>query len=205
MESLLLRVLTQKRGWDLSVHGDFCQLLLVSDYLSLGTISNLPKHLGLLILFRDCSTDVSKDWERCMKFKWLQINKAPISKDWNFQDEPMIPPQLCPAIHRTAACERTAKHKALLSRGCLVIHWCGLACKANVTLTACESSCTHQKVTRWWWILLPNAHSYFCVCVRAFFFVVSQGTWERILIIHPHKVLPPHQDIIHLIHKLRST
>lgn len=39
----------------------------------------------------------------------------------------------------------------------------------------------------------------FFVCVRAFF-VVSQGTWEKISIIHPHKVLPPHQDIIHSTH-----
>ena len=35
------------------VHSDFCQLLQVSNCLPLGTISNLPKHLGLLALSKD--------------------------------------------------------------------------------------------------------------------------------------------------------
>lgn len=58
---LLLRIPSQERGTFLFVHSDFCQLLQVSNCLSLGMISNLRKHLGLLALSKNCSTeDVSK-------------------------------------------------------------------------------------------------------------------------------------------------
>lgn len=43
-------------------------------------------------------------------------------------------------------------------------------------------------------------HILICVNVIAFFFVVSQETWERTYIIQAHLVLPSHKDIIHLTH-----
>lgn len=75
---LLLKVPTLKRETCFYVHDDLCQLLPVSNCPSLGTISELPKHLGPLAQFRGCSTDVPKNWKRCIKFIWLWINKAPI-------------------------------------------------------------------------------------------------------------------------------
>ena len=75
---LLLKVPTLKRERCFYVHDDLCQLLPVSNCPSLGTISELPKHLGPLAQFRGCSTDVPKNWKRCIKFIWLWINKAPI-------------------------------------------------------------------------------------------------------------------------------
>lgn len=75
---LLLKVPTLKRETCFYVHDDLCQLLPVSNCPSLGTISELPKHLGPLAQFRGCSTGVTKNWKRCIKFIWLWINKAPI-------------------------------------------------------------------------------------------------------------------------------
>lgn len=58
---LLLKVPIQGRRACLFAHSDFCQLLQVSNCRPLGMISNLPQHLELITLSKDCSTeDVSE-------------------------------------------------------------------------------------------------------------------------------------------------
>lgn len=171
----------------------FLQLLWMSNCLPLGMISNLPKHLGLLALYKDwrCVWDL----QTCMKFIWLQINKAPLSKECNFQDKPMIPSQLYPEIRKTAACERTEKHEVLLSRESTVIHWLRLGCKLQ--WLQCPWSLPSENNTL---VMTLSKCTFLLFYVWTFFFVVSQGTWERFFIIHPHQAFPSGQDIIHLTH-----
>lgn len=141
VETLLLRVPTQERGTRLLVHSDFCQLLQVSNCLSLGMISKLPKHLGLFTLSKDCSIeDVSKICKCVWNLYDYKLIKLPFQRTAIFRTNLWsLPSYILKSIKLMRVKElKKAWSPAQQRMHCNSLTWIWM--QATVTLTPCKSS-----------------------------------------------------------------